>query len=73
MNGRRYVIAIRPDKKAEAPTDWQRRLGGIDGVVIEGATENRAQFLARPETMLKVKSLFGAWCRIEETVGREPL
>ena len=73
MNGRRYVIAVRPDKRNEVPADWQKKLAAMDGVVVEGAAENRAQFLAGAETMLKVKSLFGEWCRIEETVERRPL
>jgi hypothetical protein len=73
MEGRKYVIAVRYDKRSEMPTDWQQRLAAIEGVSIEGATNNRAEFVANPETLRKVESLFGECCHIEEAAERGPL
>ena len=73
MNERKYVIAVRRDKQAQVPADWQQLLAGIPGVSVEGATKNRVQFSAGAETIQQVKSLLGECCLIEEAATRGPL
>lgn len=73
MEGKRYVIAVRHDKRSEMPIDWQQRLAAIEGVSMEGATESRAQFTAGPEAIREVQSQFGECCHVEELAGRGPL
>jgi arginase family enzyme len=73
MEGKKYVIAVRHDKRSEMPIDWQQRLAAIEGVSMEGATDNRAQFEAGPEAIREIQSQFGECCQIEELAGRGPL
>jgi len=73
MEGKRYVIAVRDDKRSEMPIDWQQRLAAIEGVSMEGATDHRAQFTAGPEALREVQSQFGECCHIEELAARGPL
>jgi hypothetical protein len=73
VNEKQYVIAVRHDQTANVPVDWQARLASIPGVSIEGATQNRAQFLASAETIPVVKSQLGEYFIIEESLSRGPL
>jgi hypothetical protein len=73
VNEKQYVIAVRHNQTASVPADWQARLAAIPGVSIQGATQNRAQFLANAETIPVVKSQLGEYFIIEESLGRGPL
>jgi len=73
VNEKPYVIAVRPDQAANAPADWQAQLAAIPGVAVQGATKNRAQFLASAETIPVVKSLLGEFFLIEEVLNRGPV
>lgn len=73
MNEKQYVIAVRHDQAANVPADWQAQLAAVSGVSIQGATKNRAQFLASPETIPIVQSQLGEYFIIEESLARGPL
>ena len=73
MNEKQYAIAVRHDLAAYAPADWQAQLAAIPGVSIQGATANRAQFLASDETIPIVKSQLGEYFIIEEVMSRGPI
>lgn len=73
MNQKQYVVAVRHDRAANVPAGWQARLAAISGVSVQGATKNRAQFLASAETIPIVELLLGEDFIIEESLSRGPL
>lgn len=73
MGEKRFVIAVRNDKRESAPEDWQQILAAIEGVSVEGAAGNHAQFSAGEAALQRVVTRLGEWFRIEEVSQRGPL
>ena len=73
MAEKQYVIAVKRDRAASAPADWQDQFAEIEGVSLLGATQGRAQFVAQPDAAEQVRNALGDDFHIEEVGDRNPL
>lgn len=73
MAEKQYVIAVKRDRAASAPEDWQDQLAQIEGVSLLGATQGRAQFVAHPDAAEQVRAALGDDFHIEEVAARNPI
>jgi hypothetical protein len=73
MSEKRYVIALKRERAADAPADWQKRLQEIEGVTVQGAARHRVQITADEETAGRVREELGDCCHVEEVAERSPL
>jgi hypothetical protein len=64
-------MAVKYGAEAQAPSDWKEKLASIEGVAsVRGDLPNRAQFIATPAAVEKVRERFSASFLVEEIVGR---
>lgn len=70
----RFLIALKRDKRAEAPPDWLDHLEKIDGLQAIGESgENRILVEATQEAIDKARDLLGDHCHIERLIRHEPM
>ena len=70
----KYVIAVKREKRSDAPADWVDQLKEISEVSIVGKpTTSRILAEASPQAIEKVKNLIGDFCHIEPLIIRKPL
>lgn len=65
----RYVVAVRRESRASAPSDWLETLGSLPGVSVVGASDVRAQVEATAEGAERIRAELGAFCHVEEAVA----
>jgi len=68
-----YVIAIKRELRAQAPSDWQERLAGIEGLEIQGShSPYRVQVTASEKAISTAQHRMGDLLHIEPLVLHEP-
>ena len=63
-----YVISVRRDRRDAVRAGWSDALRQINGVVVLGANDRRAQFTAPPEAVGHVRSRLGENFIVEAAV-----
>jgi hypothetical protein len=64
----RYIVALRRDQQADAPTDWVDRIGALEGVSLIGATGKRAQVDADDDGLQRLRDEIGSFTHIEPVI-----
>lgn len=68
-----YVIAIKREQRAAAPSDWQERLGRIEGLeVLKGHSPDRVQVRASEEAIRTARHRLGNLLHIEPIIPHAP-
>ena len=69
-----FIIAVKRDKRQQAPGDLVDLLRTIDGVEVDPDQNSRRLHLhASPEGILKVRQQLGEVCHIEPVIRHRPL
>lgn len=68
-----YVIAVKREQRSEAPSDWQERLGRIEGIeVLGGRNPYRVQVRASEEAIRTARHRWGNLLHIEPAILHDP-
>jgi hypothetical protein len=64
----RYIVALRRDQQADAPSDWVDRIGALEGVSVVGTTGKRAQVAADDDGLRRLRDELGSFTHIEPII-----
>jgi hypothetical protein len=71
---KRYIIAIKRERRAAAPADWTEPLRAIQSLHIRGGGEgSRIQVDASEEAIEETRRILGDLCHIEPAIPHRPL
>lgn len=68
MGLHKYIIAVKREKRASAPLDWQKILYEIEGIEIIGGSGKIMQIQATDEAIEIVRSRLSSFCYIEPII-----
>lgn len=72
MASRGYIVAVRRDRRKDAPADWLSRVRATEGVTVVGSSGERAQVNADDAGVKRLRRSLGAYLRIEPVVVHRP-
>lgn len=72
MGSREYIVAVRRDRRRDAPEDWLDRVRGTEGVSVTGSSGHRAQVRADEAGVERLRSSLGSYLHIEPSVPHWP-
>ena len=68
-----YAVAIRRERREQAPDDWKDQLAKVDGVAVVGDTTGRTVLIeASAEARARVRERLGDDCHIEPVIRHQP-
>ena len=69
-----YLIAVKRERRADAPRDWSRRLRQIPGLTVTGGADPyRVQVEATDDAIARARRELGDLCHIEPAIPHRPL
>ena len=71
MRSNEYVIALRRDRRDDAPAQWLQRLAEVEGVSVVGSSPRRARVLANDAGIERVRSTLGSYLHIEPVMAHQ--
>jgi hypothetical protein len=63
-----YIVALRRDRRDDAPSDWIDLLRQLEGVSVVGASSRRAQVLADHDGVERLRDAVGPYTHIEPAI-----
>lgn len=73
MAAHEYIVAVRRDRRQDAPPDWLRRLGETEGITVIGSSGRRAQVRGDEEPIERLREAMGSYLHIEPVIPHRRL